>query len=82
MIAKKAYRLASLEHMVPFTHNTVVRLPYSEGREFISIAAVLMEQEGLLSLEDKVRKYFPKLPAWAEPVSIWDLLNHRSGFCR
>jgi CubicO group peptidase (beta-lactamase class C family) len=57
-----------------------VRLPYSEGREFISIAAVLMEQEGLLSLEDKVRKYFPKLPAWAEPVSIWDLLNHRSGF--
>jgi len=80
VIAKKAYGLASLEHMVPFTHNTVVRLPYSEGREFISIAAVLMEQEGLLSLEDKVRKYFPKLPAWAEPVSIWDLLNHRSGF--
>ncbi|SDB58378.1 CubicO group peptidase, beta-lactamase class C family [Flavobacteriaceae bacterium MAR_2010_188] len=80
VIAKKAYGLASLEFGVPFSHNTVVRLPYSEGREFISIAAVLMEQEGLLKLEDKVRKYYPELPAWSEPVTIRDLLNHRSGF--
>jgi CubicO group peptidase (beta-lactamase class C family) len=80
VIAKKAYGLASLEHQAPFTHNSVVRIAYSEGREFISIAAVLMEQEGLLSLNDKVRKYFPKLPSWSEPVTIYDLLNHRSGF--
>ena len=80
VIAKKAYGLASLEHKAPFTHNSVVRLPYSEGREFILIAAVFMEQEGLLSLHDKVRKYFPELPAWSEPVTIYDLLNHRSGF--
>ncbi len=39
-----------------------------------------MEQDGLLKLEDKVWKYFPKLPEWSEPVTIWDLLNHRSGF--
>ena len=78
--AKKAYGLASLEHNVPFTHNTVVRLPYSEGREFISIAAVLMEKEGLLRLDDKVRKYFPRLPAWSEPVTLEDLIHHRSGF--
>ncbi|HEY0680487.1 MAG TPA: serine hydrolase domain-containing protein, partial [Chitinophagaceae bacterium] len=80
VITKKAYGLASLEHRSPFTHNTVVRMPYSEGREFISIATVLMEQQGLLKLDDKVRKYFPKLPAWSEPVTIHDLLNHRSGF--
>lgn len=80
VIAKKVYGLASLEHSAPFTHNTVVRLPYSEGREFISIAAVLMEKQGLLSLDDKVRKYFPELPGWSEPVNIRDLLNHRSGF--
>lgn len=80
VLAKKAYGMASLEHGAPFTHNTVVRLPYSEGREFISIAAVLMEQKGLLSLNDKVRKFFPQLPEWSEPVTIYDLLNHRSGF--
>lgn len=79
-IAKKAYGMASLEHSVPFTHNTIVRLPYSEGREFISIATVLMQKQGLLSLDDKARKYFPELPGWSDPVTIYDLLNHRSGF--
>lgn len=80
ILAKKAYGMASIELQVPFSHQTVVRIGYSEAREFISIAAVLMEKDGILSLHDKVRKYFPKLPEWAEPVTIWDLLNHRSGF--
>ncbi len=80
VITKKSYGMASIEHQVPFTHQTVVKMPYSEGREFISIAVVLMERDGILKLDDKVRKYFPKLPAWAETVTLWDLLNHRSGF--
>ncbi len=80
VLAKKSYGMASIEHQVPFTHQSVVRINYSEGREFISIAAVLMEQDGKLSLDDKVRKYFPDLPAWADKVTVWDLLNHRSGF--
>ncbi len=50
LVTKKVYGMASLEHNVPFTHNSVLRLPYSEGREFISIAAVLMEREGILNL--------------------------------
>jgi CubicO group peptidase (beta-lactamase class C family) len=79
-MAKKAYGKSSLEFGIPFSHNTILRLPYAEGREFISIAATLMEQEGLLSLDDKVRKYFSNLPAWSEPVTIHHLLNHRSGF--
>jgi CubicO group peptidase (beta-lactamase class C family) len=81
-ITKKAYGQASLEFTtLPFNHNTVVTIPYSEGREFISIAAALLEQDGKLTLNDKVRKYFPKLPVWSEPVTIQDLLNHSSGFC-
>ncbi|MGH9949815.1 MAG: serine hydrolase domain-containing protein, partial [Pyrinomonadaceae bacterium] len=54
--------------------------PSSEGREFISIAAILMEEDGVLRLDDPVRKYFPKLPEWSKNVTLWDLLNHRSGF--
>jgi CubicO group peptidase (beta-lactamase class C family) len=80
VIAKKSYGMASLEFGVPFKHHTLVRMPYSEGREFISIAAALMEKDGLLQLNDKVRTYFPKLPEWSEPVTIQDLLNHSSGF--
>jgi CubicO group peptidase (beta-lactamase class C family) len=80
VLAKKAYGLASLEFKVPFTHNTIVRLGYSGGREFIAITAVLMEKDGILNLNDKVRKYFPELPEWSAPVTIKDLLNHQSGF--
>jgi len=81
VVTKKAYGLANLEFKVAFNHNTVVTIPYSEGREFISLAAALLEQDGKLTLEDKVRKYFPKLPAWSESVTLQDLLNHSSGFC-
>lgn len=80
VLAKKSYGMASIEHQVSFTHQSVVRINYSEGREFISIAAVLMEQDGKIDLNDKVRKYFPDLPAWSSNVTVWDLLNHRSGF--
>ena len=80
VIAKKAYGMANIENKVPFTHQSVVKIPYSEAREFISIAVVFMEKDGVLSLNDKVRKYFPKLPDWSASVTLWDLLNHRSGF--
>jgi CubicO group peptidase (beta-lactamase class C family) len=80
VVAKKNYGMASLEHKVPFTHQSVVRFGYSDTREFMCVGLALMEQEGLLSFDDKVRKYFPKLPAWSETVTIQDLLNHSSGF--
>ena len=81
VITKKDYGLANLEFKVSFSHNTVVTIPYSEGREFISLAAALLEEDGKLKLEDKVRKYFPQLPGWSESVTLQDLLNHSSGFC-
>lgn len=80
LIAKKAYGMASIEFNVPFAHHTLVRIPYSEGREFVSIAAALMEKDGLLQLNDKVQHYFPRLPQWSSNVTIYDLLNHSSGF--
>jgi CubicO group peptidase (beta-lactamase class C family) len=79
VLAKRSYGLASLEHKIPFKHYSVVRLGYSEGREFITIAAVLMENAGILKLTDKIRNYFPLLPSWSEDVDILDIINHRSG---
>lgn len=80
VVAQRQYGLASIEHGVAFTPNHVVRLPYSEGREFIAITAALMEHDGLIRLDDRVRDYFPRLPSWSSPVRIRDLIHHRSGF--
>lgn len=80
VIAQRQYGMANLEHSVPFNIDHVVRLPYSEGREFIAIAAAFMEKDGLLKLDDLVRDHFPKLPDWSKSVTIHDLIHHRSGF--
>src|SRR5690606_4744931 len=80
VIAKKHYGLANLEHEIPFTHQSPVRMVYSMGREFMSVGLALMDEQGLLSFDDKVRSYFPKLPEWSKDVTIQDLLNHSSGF--
>ncbi|QNA45349.1 serine hydrolase domain-containing protein [Lacibacter sediminis] len=80
VIAKKNIGMANLEHAIAFTHNTPVRLGYSGAREFMCAGLALMEAEGLLGFDDKVKSYFPKLPAWSNHVTIQDLLNHSSGF--
>ena len=72
--------MASLEFGVLFTHDIVVPLTFSEAKEFISITVALLEANDKLKLEDKVKMYFPKLPAWNDDVNIQDLLNHNSVF--
>ncbi len=80
ILVSKDYGIANLEHKISFTHKSPVRLGYSGGREFVCAGLAMMEADGLLRFDDKVRKYFPKLPAWSANVTIQDLLNHSSGF--
>lgn len=80
VITRKQYGMAHLEHSIPFTHRSPVRLGYSMGREFMTVGLAQMEAEGLLRFDDKVRGYFPKLPEWSKDVTVRDLLNHASGF--
>lgn len=80
IIVSKDFGMANLEHKVSFTHQTPVRLGYSGAREFMCAGLAMMEADGLLRFDDKVKTYFPKLPVWSANVTIQDLLNHSSGF--
>lgn len=80
VITKKEYGMANLEHSIPFTHKSPTRLIYSMGREFMSAGLAVMEAEGILRFDDRVRDYLPNLPQWSKDVTIQDLLNHQSGF--
>ena len=40
---------------------------------------VLLEQDGKLSLDDRVRKYIPELPDVAADITIRQMLNHTAG---
>src|SRR5690606_2391701 len=51
----------------------------SVSKQITAACIVLLEQQGKLSLEDKLSKYFPDFPEHANTISIVHLLNHTSG---
>jgi CubicO group peptidase (beta-lactamase class C family) len=54
--------------------------PGSVGKEFTTVGIMMLEDQGLLSYEDKVSKFLTELPEWAKNVTIHQILNHTSGF--
>jgi CubicO group peptidase (beta-lactamase class C family) len=51
----------------------------SISKQFTAAALLLLQEEGKLSLDDRVAKYFPALTR-AEDISIRQLLSHTSGY--
>lgn len=41
---------------------------------------VLLEQDGLLRLDDDIRRYLPEVPTFGRTVTIRQMINHTSGF--
>lgn len=77
-VLQRAYGMADLEHDV---HNkpTSILEPGSVAKQFTAAAVVLLTLDGKISFEDDVRRYFPELPDYGEPVTIRHLINHTSG---
>jgi D-alanyl-D-alanine carboxypeptidase len=74
----KTYGDAKLEPKTPAT--TAMR--YSIGsisKQFTAAAILLLQEQGKLSLDDKVAKYIPDLTR-ANEVTIRQLLSHTSGY--
>lgn len=74
----KAYGDARVEPKTPAT--TAMR--YSIGsisKQFTAAAILLLQEQGKLSLDDKVAKYIPNLTR-ANEVTIRQLLSHTSGY--
>ncbi|MGY1780039.1 serine hydrolase domain-containing protein [Geodermatophilus sp. SYSU D01036] len=51
----------------------------SVGKQFTATAVLLLEQDGVLSLEDPVSRWLPDLPAWADGITLDQLVHHTSG---
>ena len=74
----KAYGDARLDPRTPATS----AMRYSIGsisKEFTAAAILMLQQQGKLSLDDKVAKYFPGLTD-ADRITIRQLLSHTSGY--
>ena len=69
VVYRRAFGRASLAHGVPNTPETVFRIG-SISKHFAVMVALLMEQEGRLSLDDEVQHHYPGLPDYGRPVTL------------
>lgn len=78
ILYQKGIGLADLDRDIHITSQTNFRLA-SITKQFTSYSILILENEGMLSLDDKLRKYFPEFPEYADGITIKNILQHTSG---
>jgi len=78
IVYKKGYGMANLEYDIPITPSTIFHIA-SVSKQFTAFSILLLEQEGLLSLDDDVRKYIPEVPDFGKTITLRQLAHHTSG---
>jgi CubicO group peptidase (beta-lactamase class C family) len=69
---------ADLEKGELVTLNTNFRL-CSVSKQFTATAILLLVERKLLTLDDKLTKFFPSFPSYGREITISELLTHASG---
>jgi CubicO group peptidase (beta-lactamase class C family) len=78
VVYAKAYGDARLDPAKPATPTTRYAID-SVSKEFTASAMLKLQEQGKLSLDDKVAKYFPDL-ASADQITIRQILSHTAGY--
>jgi CubicO group peptidase (beta-lactamase class C family) len=78
LVLERAYGMADLEHGIPNAPGTIFE-GGSVSKQFTSAAVVLLVLDGVLSLEDDVRKWVPELPDYGHTITLHHLMTHTSG---
>ena len=77
-IKTAAYGFADLEHRVPVSEETVFEIG-SVTKQLTSGGILLLQQEGKLSIDDKISKHIGDIPAPWTNITVRHLLTHTSG---
>ena len=77
-VFQRSYGLADLEAGVASSPATNYRLA-SVSKQFTAASVLLLIEDGVLTLDDRVRRWLPTLPVAAEGITLRHLLSHTSG---
>ena len=72
------YGMANLDTGEPITPRSVFYTA-SVSKQVVGMAALLLEHEGAIDLNAPVRTYLPSLPAYADQITVRQLMHHTSG---
>jgi CubicO group peptidase (beta-lactamase class C family) len=78
VVLARGYGLANLEHRVPITPQTPF-ITGSVSKQFTAAAIALLAQDGVIGLDDDVRRWVPELPGYGAPITVRQLVHHTSG---
>ena len=78
-IKQQGYGLANVELQVPVKPESIFQSG-SMGKQFTATAVMMLVEEGKLSLDDPLTKFFPEAPAAWKNVKVRHLLSHTGGF--
>jgi CubicO group peptidase (beta-lactamase class C family) len=73
----KGYGSANLEEHVPVSNDSVFRVG-SVTKQFTAVSLLLLAEQGKVSLQDKLSKYYPNFPR-ADDITLDEMLHHTSG---
>lgn len=74
----KSYGLSNVEHQVPVKPETIFQSG-SMGKQFTAAAVMILVEEGKLSLDDRITKYFTDAPESWKNITVRHLLTHTAG---
>ncbi len=80
-VVNKGYGWANVELNVAANSETVFRLA-SISKQFFTTAIMKLQEEGKLSVDDYVHRFFPDAPETWRPIQIKHLMSHSSGLKR
>lgn len=70
--------LANIEHQIPISNASTFNIA-SNSKQFTMFLALLLEEEGKLSLDDDIRLHLPELKHLPNKITIKQLANHTHG---
>ena len=78
IVLVRGYGLANVEHQVAVKLETIFQSG-SVGKQFTATAIMMLVEDGKISLEDKINKYFADAPAAWQNITVRHLLTHTAG---
>lgn len=79
IVYNKGFGLARLDNLVPINDKTMFNI-CSVSKQFSAVALFILAEQGKLSLDDTVNKFFPEFRAsFFKHITLRHLLSHTSG---
>ena len=78
IVYARGYGMADLERGVPITENSIFDIG-STGKQFTATAIAILANQGLINLDDSIRKHVPEMPDYTAQITTRHLIHHTSG---